>query len=214
MINGGFEAETLAGWQAIGPASPITDVVHSGSRALLLGGQNGISSELCQFVTIPGEALSVWLGFWWQIKTEQIAHPRDYLYLEIRDANGGFLANLHTLNDSLPVDKWTPAPFADLSAYAGQSVWICLVCQTNEDSPTWFYIDDVSLNACAPETIGGLASSRPSKKESRTAHLALASQRGVISNMARVFTVQTGWVSSNRVVNLPFGVAIPLIVKP
>jgi uncharacterized repeat protein (TIGR01451 family) len=214
LVNGGFETETLDGWQAIGPATLITATVHSGNRALLLGGENDISSELCQFVTIPSEATSAWLGFWWQIRTEQASHPRDYLYLEIRDSNGRFLANLYTLNDGLPVDKWTPAPFMDLSAYAGQSMWICLVCQTNEDMPTWFYIDEMSLNACAPEPTSMQASWADKREHRIVSQQALASQRNIISNVARVFTEQTGWVSSNMVINLPFGVALPVIIKP
>jgi hypothetical protein len=185
---------------------------------MLLGGENDIASELCQLVAIPDGANSAWLGFWWQIRTEQIAHPRDYLYLEIRDAAGGFLANLYSLSDDQATGKWSPAPFFDLSAYAGQSVWICFICQTNGSLPTWFYVDDVGLNTCttASPSMDNLLP-EPNGKQSklaRTLILTRSGNRAAISNTARIFTAQTGWISSNVVINLPFGVAIPLIVKP
>ena len=64
VVNGGFEEEGLQGWQvASGTAEPVADPVHSGYRAVALGGSE--TNSLSQTVELQG-AWEPALSFWYR----------------------------------------------------------------------------------------------------------------------------------------------------
>ncbi len=211
LANGNFETGTLDGWAALGNTSIVTDTQHFGSYAVLLGGANRAKDELCQRIAIPAEATSAQLSYWWHMQTTQVAHPRDYLYLELRDADGQFLMNLDAIDDGDATGKWTSSPAFDLSGYAGQTLAICFCCQTDARYPTTFHVDDVSLQVCLMEE-GGAA---PMEPRPVTPAQVPAQGEGIsIYNVAAIYADQTGWVYSNAVITSPRRLFLPLIIKP
>ncbi len=215
--NGNFETGGLDGWEISGLTHIVTDTRHSGRYAVLMGGRDNAGDELCQLVMIPTGSISARLSYWWYVTTEQTTHPRDYLYLELRDAGGNFFANLDAISDGNLLRRWFPSPSFDLTPYVGQSLWICFVCQTNSAMPTSFYLDDVSLDVCV---LGGASRTRlsrsvPEKRVGLPFHSRAGRNNSIaVFNIAAVYSTQTGWVQSNGVLNTPFDVALPLIMKP
>jgi len=216
--NGNFETGGLDGWETLGFTHIVTDTRHSGQYAVLMGGQDNANDELCQLVMIPADTISARLCYWWYVTTEQTTHPRDYLYLEIRDARGNFLANLDSVSDGDPLRRWSPSPSFDLTSYAGQALKVCFVCQTNDMMPTSFYIDDVSLDVCA---VSGAARPRLDRLslKGQWRPPPFQSQAGrnnilAVFNIAAAYSAQTGWVRSNAVLNTPFNLVLPLVLKP
>ena len=90
---------------------------------------------------------------------------------------------------------------------------LCFICQTNGEQPTTFYLDDLRLTVCTTED---LPAQRAKPRSAPSKSLALAPQRDqpAVYNIAAIYSAQTGWVYSNGVLNTPFRVALPMIVKP
>ncbi|NLS76528.1 MAG: DUF11 domain-containing protein [Chloroflexi bacterium] len=206
LANGNFETGQLDGWTTLGRTEIITDTRHFGAYAVRLGGYNRAQDELCQLVTIPAGAVSARVSYWWHIRTQQIAHPRDYLYLELRDSAGQFLANLDAIDDGDTAHKWLSSPPLDLLAYAGQTVGLCFVAQTDAKEPTSFALDDVSLHVCLEN--GATPPESPAPRAGAPV------EEISVFNVAAIYTDQTGWVRSNAVINSPRSTFLPLILKP
>lgn len=205
--NGNFETGTLDGWEVTGSSVAITTTRHTGRYAVRLGGENNADAEIRQSFIIPTDTVSAQLGYWWYVTTEQITHPRDYMYVELRDVEGKFLANLDIISDSGPTNQWYASLPIDLRAYAGQEIWLAFVVQTNETMPTTFYLDDVSLIACVPR----LTSQRAQQRANIAPRAAEAAP--AILNVAAIYSPQTGWQHSNIVINSPYRMTLPLIIK-
>lgn len=216
LANGNFETGALDGWDSSGDTTVVTTTTHFGRYAALLGGANDAQDELCQFVTIPSDTLSATLSYWWYVRTAQVAHPRDYVYVELRDESGAFLANVGTVDDSMKQEMWQVSPQIDLSPWAGQNIWLCFYAQTNRDQPTWFYLDDIRLQTCAilPEARTASSPPRPWRRQ-RLSLVGSAAEDGIpVFNIATIYSTQTGWLKSNAVFNSPRQVLLPMIIKP
>ncbi len=205
--NGNFETGMLDGWETTGSSVAITTTRHMGRYAVRLGGENGVEAEIRQSFIIPTDTISAQLSYWWYVTTQQTTHPRDYMYVELRDAEGKFLANLDIISDSSPTDRWYPSLLIDLRAYAGQEIWLAFVVQTNETMPTTFYLDDVSLMVCVPRLTSQRAQRRANIVPRATA------TAPAILNVAAIYSLQTGWRRSNTVINSPYRVMLPLVIK-
>jgi hypothetical protein len=165
--NGGFE-DGQAGpgwqWQSNAPQVPIfvhqSQVVgdfqaHGGEWVAHLAGFNGAEVAIWQSATIPADATSVTLSYWSWMDTFEISHPWDFLHVTIRDPMGRLLRELEVRSDGYAQREWMPSEF-DLTDFAGQTVLIHFLVETNVINPTVFFIDDVSLQVCVPETCGGV----------------------------------------------------------
>jgi len=79
--------------------------------------------------------------------------------------------------------------------------------QTNETMPTTFYLDDVSLMACVPRL-----TSRRAQRRANIAPGATATAPAIL-NAATIYSPQTGWRRSNAVINSPYRMTLPLVIK-
>ena len=182
----------------------------------MLGNDNDAEDELCQFVVIPTDTVSAILTYWWYVTTEQVSHPRDYLYVELWDREGNFGSNLDAINDGVAIGQWKPSARIDLTAYAGQGVWLCFLCRTDSRQPTTFYVDDIRLELCtasAPVEPGEQPERSWRRPATRSASVDSGNDSITVSNMAAIYSPQTGWVHSNLVINSPRRVLLPLIHK-
>jgi len=150
MVNGGFEngqspwvESSTNGYQLIDPTRP-----HTGTYSAWLGGYNNGTDTIYQTVTIPSNATSASLSYWWYMTTQEACcTPYDYFYAQVRSTSGTVLGTLQTLNNASTKNAWVHPSF-DLLSYKGQTVQIYFKVTTDVSLPTSFFVDDVSLNVC------------------------------------------------------------------
>jgi hypothetical protein len=150
--NGGFE--TIECW-TIGdtprPAGYSTAVARSGSQSMRLGityqSDTESWSSIYQTVTIPGEAASATLSFWYYPLCQD-ALPYDWQAAIIFDQTWRLLdwAMPKVCSDSR---TWTHHTF-DLTLYQGQTIILYFNAYNNGvgNRKTAMYLDDVSVQVC------------------------------------------------------------------
>ncbi len=154
ICNGDFESEAC--WIDPPSCAPrySTYKVHSGNRSILLGLPSWVpdtrcTSALWQPVTIPADATSAVLSFWyWPWSQDTIAY--DWQMVQVRDADFNVVETLMLVNEtSSGGDPWRHRAF-DLSHYAGQTVYIYFAVRNDGVGGlrTFMYLDDVSLEVC------------------------------------------------------------------
>jgi hypothetical protein len=152
LLDGGFESG--AGWsaQAGGEYSLFSDyLAHSGSRAAYLAGVDEARDRLSAAVTLPaGQTIS--LRFWWQVHSEESSNGYDGMSVVVADMAGNPLKVLFSLSDANLTDTWQQTAGLDLSEFAGQSIQLQFLAQSDQTLPTDFFVDDVELNACTAQT--------------------------------------------------------------
>jgi hypothetical protein len=145
LRNGGFQRGSLLPWRSDGAAG-----LGSGREdeyGAWLGGQDSITAELFQLVTLPVGADPMLLTFWWMAESE-IEQLGDVLRVLIQyDEQADRLLELPATG---PRGEWRYAA-VDLGAYAGRPIWVTFQAQTDAEVPTTFRVDDVSLLACGAE---------------------------------------------------------------
>jgi hypothetical protein len=150
--NGGFEQEGQ-GWVRQG-GTTFDGIPRSGARSAWLGGYSGAVDGIDQTVTIPADATSATLNYWWYLYTTKTDHPNDYFYTRIHDASGVLLEELATQSDGSLAGEWQEVSH-DLLAYAGQTIRVSFLVETQADTGdgtfTSFYVDDVTLEVCVIE---------------------------------------------------------------
>jgi hypothetical protein len=150
--NGGFEQEGQ-GWGRQG-GTTFDGIPRSNARSAWLGGYAGAVDGIYQTVTIPADAISATLQYWWYLYTTKTVHPNDYFYTRIYDMGGTLLGELATRTDGSAAGDWQQASH-DLLAYAGQTVRVHFLVETQADTGdgtfTSFYVDDVTLEVCVLE---------------------------------------------------------------
>ncbi len=150
LSNGGFEIGTSPWVQTSSGGYQIVDTTrpHTGSYSAYLGGYNRATDTIYQQVTIPSNATSATLTYWWNVSTQESgSRSYDYLYARVLDANGNTLTTLQTLSNTSVQNTWTKSTYS-LLAYKGQTVRIYFKGTTDVSLPTSFFVDDVSLNVC------------------------------------------------------------------
>ncbi len=181
LLNGGFE--TAEAWQFPGtahPASYTSAAFRSGSRSLRAGVDTGADvysySDAYQNISLPAQANSVTLRFWWQPRSAEgglaaretpsaalltaIASGDETSGLAPAGSDRQYVLLLNSQKTILATLLWTRGNAAtwqeqvfDLSAYQGQAIQIRFgVYNDGNGQSTWMYVDDASVLAC-----GGLA---------------------------------------------------------
>jgi hypothetical protein len=149
LSDGGFEAGGV-GWTqySAGGFNLVSNFYpHSGRLGIYLAGANNADDRLSQAITLPSGAFSITLRLWWAMTTTDVGSGFDTLTVALLRPDGSILATLARLDDSAAVNQWDELVF-DLAAYAGQNVTLRLAARTDNQYPTDFYVDDVSLAAC------------------------------------------------------------------
>lgn len=154
--DGGFEAGLPnPAWQtSSNVSSDILDDTpdpssHDGTWKAWLGGDDQVQESLWQTITVPPGAGGLQVGYWWRVSTLESTHPFDTLTVQIRDANGNLLETLETLTDGDAASDWQQSDFV-ITAYAGQTIQLAFVAETDDTNPTSFFVDDVSVLKTCP----------------------------------------------------------------
>ncbi len=98
-------------------------------------------------ISVSG-APSVTLSAWWFLATAETAGAFDTMTVSLRQPDGAPLADLLTVDNSAAVGIWDQIAL-DLTTYAGQTVVIQFAARTDANNISDFYLDDVSVIACA-----------------------------------------------------------------
>ena len=143
--NGGFEQNT--DWHANGDTFVYcTCIVHNGIRAA--HSKAGYDSSMWQFVTIPADALTATVKFYWRNINPDVGY--DQLRVTVYDESlQTLLGSADALNSYDTTWQYESSDFTDtfLASLRGKTVAIRF--EVSQDSLTpdaTFYVDDVSLN--------------------------------------------------------------------
>ena len=150
IVNGDFTGG-LASWQQVGdPAgvTPVTNPVHSTPWAIQLGSLvqnlNGLAS-IRQLVTIPAGYSQATLGVWVNTQTQPGAGA-DFQQVALLNSSGSPIFVPWQTQSNNPA--WSQLLF-DVSAYAGQSVFVSLAVNNDgSGGRTAMVVDDVRLQSC------------------------------------------------------------------
>ena len=152
LRNGSFEAGgqdwqqySAQAYELISDFNPRT-----GRLGAYLAGVNDASDRISQQVALPLAPTALTLDAWWYLATAETAGSFDTLTVSLLRADGTWLATLVTVDNTAPVGLWDELVF-DLTPYAGQTVIIRLEAHTDANNISDFYLDDISLMACAAE---------------------------------------------------------------
>jgi hypothetical protein len=179
IINGSF-ASGSTGWVRSGNlfADSRFAVCRSCPGYAYLSNSDGSAGSnlvgtLYQAVTIPSNATSTTLTFWYSIMTQEVTTTTAYdvLFVSIQDLTTGSPAEvveLSNLNSTSSYAKFT----ANLVGFAGHTVWLHFVGSTDGAKPTVFRIDDASVkvttSSCTSFTISPSSRSAGPSSGSRT----------------------------------------------
>jgi CSLREA domain-containing protein len=146
LINGDFETGSLVPWGTSGDVGLGSG--RSSAHGAWLGGTDNAGGELLQGVTIPAGADPVELSFWWLAESaeEQLGDAVDVI-IQYGEEQADLLL---TLQAEEPLGEWQPETL-DLGGYAGLDVGVTFLVHTDEEVPSTFRVDDVSLEACGAE---------------------------------------------------------------
>ena len=156
LQDGGFEAGLPSPvWQT--SSNVFSDILddlpvpapHSGTWKAWLGGDNLVQESLWQVLNIPAGVVGLEVSYWWRVSTFETTHPFDTLKVQIRDAAGNPLETLETLTDGNASSVWQQSTFV-VTGYAGQTIQLAFVAQTDDTNPTSFFVDDVSVVKTCP----------------------------------------------------------------
>ncbi|HKB80027.1 MAG TPA: S8 family peptidase [Thermoanaerobaculia bacterium] len=119
---------------------------HSGKNHATIGGPANTFHLSSETVTIPVEFSRAELSFYlWVVTKGKSPHPSDVLTVELRDASGALIATLGTFTNVDANASYTLRRF-DVTPYRGKALRISFTGIQSQGPPTWFLLDDVSLN--------------------------------------------------------------------
>lgn len=147
LENGDFEGGSLAPWGTSGAVElgPGRDSAFG----VQLGGADNVAGELWQTLALPDGVSPVQLQFWWLAESE-IEQPGDILDVIVQHEGGA--QRLQSRPALAPLGQWQ-AEVLDLSAFAGQTVALTFLVNTDGEVPSTFRVDDVRVKACVGATV-------------------------------------------------------------
>jgi hypothetical protein len=116
---------------------------HDGLFDARLGGVEGTVDEIKQEVVIPENAH---LTYWWRMGTYETLPHHDALYVRLLDGAGNVIAYLAIHDDQSLRDQWVQDG-ANLSTYAGQSLWLDFYSYNDNYYFSWWDIDSICLTS-------------------------------------------------------------------
>lgn len=157
ISNGGFESGS-SNWVLSGDfyADSRFSNSHSDSGYAYLSEFNGsmgdnLLGEIYQTITIPSNATSATLTFWYSISSQASAtEVFDKLEITIDDLFGNSLANVDELSNTNNTNGAYLQKSFNISTFIGQTIRINFKGTTDHIKPTVFRIDDVSIIAISP----------------------------------------------------------------
>lgn len=155
--NGGFESGNFLYWTTSGAPVVLSTGGHTGSHSAQLGGRDNALDSIAQTVSCPFSGDLVQGGHYLYMHTSQpTGAGSDVMRASVlRNDGGGFDTWIHP--GDLAPDTWHDRGFSvEMSPYAcepGKTWQIEFEAATDASNPTWFLVDDVSLELCCFEDI-------------------------------------------------------------
>src|SRR5438105_5465809 len=119
---------------------------HSGNTHAAIGGPARTFHLSSETVTIPSTVTKAELSLYlWVVTKNKKASANDVLTVEVRDASGALLGTLGTFSNLDANATYTQRRF-DVSGYRGATIRISFTGIQGQGPPTWFLLDDVTLN--------------------------------------------------------------------
>jgi subtilisin family serine protease len=119
---------------------------HSGKTHAAIGGPARTFHLSSEIVTIPSTVSKAQLSFYlWVVTKDKKLTADDVLTVEVRDASGALLGTLGTFSNVDANATYTQRRF-DVSRYRGATIRISFTGIQSQGPPTWFLLDDVTLN--------------------------------------------------------------------
>lgn len=150
-VNGGFESGD--GWQTSsnGAYALFSDyLARSGEQAAHLAGVDNAADSAVTSLALPADS-TIALSFWWQVQSQENGGGYDALSIVIADSQGNPFFVVAGLSDLNAADVWQETS-VDLSAFAGQTVQLRMEASTDGSLVTDFFVDDLTVTACASAT--------------------------------------------------------------
>ena len=150
ISNGGFESGASSWTQSSGVITSSSSVAaHAGSWKAWLDGYGSTHTDYVrQMITVPASASQVTWDFYVLISTSETTSSTAYdtLKAQVLNSSGSVIATLGTWSNLNATGGYVKHTL-DLSAYAGQTIWINFNGSEDSSAQTSFVVDDVSVNA-------------------------------------------------------------------
>lgn len=159
--NGGFEAfhfgRPTAWTVSSDDGYPLADGTwfYEGHYGAYLGGYDDLAGHgdvddsLKQEITIPADARTADLVFWWSMESaEGTTTPTDWFYVRLRAGDGSLVAEWSKTNLS-PRNVWQEETISLLN-YRGQQLHLAFETDNDNERPTRWFVDNVRLWICEP----------------------------------------------------------------
>jgi Peptidase C10 family len=159
LINNGSFANGSSSWSLSGyfQADSRFSVCHSCPGYAYLANLDGsagnnLSGTLSQTITIPANATSATLGYYYRITTtDSLTVAHDFLSLNLV-LPGGTLVGLDTLDNTDANTSYSYHSF-DITSHKGQTITVRFSGTTDSAGPTTFRVDDVSVQVDVPNPV-------------------------------------------------------------
>jgi murein DD-endopeptidase MepM/ murein hydrolase activator NlpD len=153
IINGHFSSGT-SGWSKSGDFWIGSAANYRSSPNYAAGGvdssgypKNNALGSMYQTITIPSNATSATLSFWYNISSsDSNTTPYDVLNVTVQNSSGGHLASVAIYSNTNANGSYTQKTY-DLLSFKGQTIRINFLATSDNVDKTVFRIDDVSLMA-------------------------------------------------------------------
>ena len=122
-----------------------------------MGGSSGAYQEAYQTITIPTNAVSATLTYYFNVNPpgQQFSSWDSYLVAAIGNNSGSILTNLdveYNINQDAPLGTYIPETF-DLTSYAGQTIQVLFWVYSIDSTVTYYSIDDVNVTVVLPSDL-------------------------------------------------------------
>ncbi len=156
LLNGDFEGG-IQNWSeySSGYYELITNYypwAYSGSWFSWLAGFDSAFEYIYQDLTIPANATSASVNFYYQIDTEETeTYPYDTMEVDILDPiTNAVLKTLDILGNGDANENWAASNAYDISEFKGKTIRLAFWTTTDDNLPTSFLVDDVNLAVSYP----------------------------------------------------------------
>ncbi len=114
-----------------------------------LDGHGDVEDSLKQEITIPANAQTADLVFWWYMESEEgTTTPTDWFYVRLRAGDGSLVAEWSKTNLN-PRNVWQEETTSLLN-YRGQQLYLAFETDNDNERPTRWFVDKVRLWICEP----------------------------------------------------------------
>ncbi|MCS7062036.1 MAG: hypothetical protein RMN25_12850, partial [Anaerolineae bacterium] len=157
--NGGFESGPPGvPWQMRAASNdPLIyqSARRSGAWGLWLGARTTYTDTAWQRIELPRQALTATLTLWWRMSTNETSATTvyDVARFGLQNAAGGWVGTPISVTNLATRNTWVSTTLqVNVSTQAGQAVSLTLTSSNDYSKITSWFVDDVTVNVCAPQS--------------------------------------------------------------